>query len=286
MRRLRSKKPAAPMPRVTPRRKQPSKPPFERATVRVGAATAVLALLALGGWQFWEAGWIQQGADRAAERVIQMTARLGFAIERIDVNGRHETPADDLRKALQASQGMPIFAFDPAAAQARVKALPWVRSAIVERRLPDTITLVIVERRPIALWQKDGEFSLIDTEGAVIPIDDVGRYGQLPVVVGAGAPPSAAHLIEMIDSEPKLQGRVRAAVRVGERRWDIHFDNGVVARLPEEEPAAAWHRLGELAQDDKLLDRKFSVIDLRLKDRVILRPGGPDDANDPNARST
>jgi cell division protein FtsQ len=286
MRRLKTKRAAAPMPRVTPRRKQPSKPLFERLSVRIGSATVAMALLGLGAWQFWEAGWIQQGADKAAERVIKMTVSLGFAINRIDVDGRHETPAEDLRKALQASQGMPIFAFDPIAAQARVKALPWVRSATVERRLPDTITLVIVERRPIALWQKDGEFSLIDTEGAVIPIDDVGRYGQLAVVVGAGAPPHAAPLIQMMASEPMLQGRVRAAVWVGDRRWDIHFDNGVVARLPEEEPAAAWHRLAELAQGDRLVDRKFSVIDLRLKDRVILRPGGPDDTSDPNARST
>jgi len=285
MRRLK-KKAATSVSPASARRKQPSKPLLERRTVRFGATLTLTALFAFGGWEFWQAGWIQQGADKAMARLVALTAGLGFKIERIDVQGRHETPGEDLRVALQATKDMPIFAFDPQNAQARVKALPWVRSATVERRLPDSVMLIIVERKPIALWQKDGEFSLIDTEGAVIPIDDVGRYGQLPVVVGTGAPPHAAPLIEMLASEPSLQGRVRAAVWVGDRRWDIHLDNGVVARLPEQEAAEAWHHLAELSDSDKLVDRKFSVIDLRLKDRVILRPGGKEDGIDPNARST
>ena len=61
-----------------------------------------------------------------------------------------------------------------------------------------------------------------------------------------------------------------AAVRVGGRRWDIHFNNGVIAKLPEENLVAAWTRLADLDAQYRVLDRALLSIDLRLADRLVL----------------
>jgi cell division protein FtsQ len=236
-----------------------------------------MAVWAFAAWQVWEAGWLQTGSDEATEQLIDLSAGMGFKVQHINIEGGHETSPSALRAALKIEKGEPIFGFDKEAAHERLKKLPWVHEVVVERHLPDTVLLRIVERKPIALWQLDGKFSLIDVEGAVIPIEDVGRFGKLPVVVGAGAPPYAASLIELLASEPDLARRVRAAVRIGDRRWDIHMDEQLHVMLPEDDAVSAWHRLAELSRTGQLLARNYSIIDLRLKDRVVVRKAPSED---------
>jgi cell division protein FtsQ len=273
---------------LRPVRKRARVKPLVRPAIRRHAAAAVgFTLMGLAGWQAWAEGFFDQGADHAISRFIDVSAQLGFAVDEIIVEGRSEVSPEDLRNALGLAHGTPIFAFDAGIAHERLKSIPWVRTAVIERRLPDVVALQIVERRPIALWQKDGTFSLIDTEGAVIPITDIARFNTLPVVVGAGAAPHAKQLIDILDAEPSLALRVRWAVWVGERRWDIHFEDRVVVRLPEDGAAEAWLKLAELERSNGLFARNYSIIDLRLKDRVIVRKVPvEDESNDPNQRNT
>jgi cell division protein FtsQ len=284
MRRVKAKMPAA---RRKPVRRARAKPLINRRKLRAGVAALGMSIWALAAWQVWETGWIQTGGGEAKEQLVELSSAFGFKIEHVDIEGRHETSHDDLRAALALDYGAPIFGFDTAAAHERLKKLPWVHTATIERHLPDTVLLRIVERKPIALWQRDGQFSLIDTVGAVIPIDDVGRYGQLSVVVGAGAPPHAAGLIDLLASEPELARRVRAAVWVGDRRWDIHMDERLHVMLPEDDPAAAWRRFAALARTGEILAGNYSIIDLRLKDRVVVRKAPNEDpATDLKQRHT
>ena len=62
-----------------------------------------------------------------------------------------------------------------------------------------------------------------------------------------------------------------AAVRVGARRWNVEFDNGIEVALPETGAAAAWHRLAALDRSDNLWARAVQTIDMRLPDRLVLR---------------
>ena len=172
------------------------------------------------------------------------------------------------QSALGADFGLVL---DLSGAKERLEALAWVRSAAVERRLPDGIYVRLVEHEPVAVWQHHEKFDLIDQDGAVIPQAQAAAFPELPQVVGAGAPGAASDLVEMLASEPALASRVTASVRVGERRWTLQFDNGVEAALPEDSPAAAWHRLAALERSDKVLERDITAIDMRLDDRLVLR---------------
>jgi len=164
-------------------------------------------------------------------------------------------------------------AFDPetAPAKARLETVPWVRNASIERLLPDTLYVRLAERMPLALWQHQGRFDLVDQDGNIIADADIRDYPFLAQVVGSGAPGAAPELLKVLAGEPALQAHVTASVRVGGRRWDIHLDNGIVVSLPENNAANAWHRLAALDRSDKLLERNVQVVDMRLPDRVVLR---------------
>jgi cell division protein FtsQ len=209
------------------------------------------------------------------ERLGDLSAALGWRVQNVIVEGRSNTPEPLLRAAIGVSTGAPALGFSLAAARARIETLPWVDHAAVERRLPDTLVVRITERRPYAIWQNQGRFSLIDRAGQVLTDQDVAAFRSLPLVVGAGAAEHAAAVLEPLAGFPALQDRVEAAVRIGERRWNLHLKNGTDVLLPEGHEAAALQRLATLQDGHDLLDRPLQAIDLRLPDRLTLRPQPP-----------
>jgi cell division protein FtsQ len=213
-------------------------------------------------------------ADAAGDAFLEASAGAGFRLQALTVEGRGMTAAEDLLGALDAEVGTPIAAIDVAKARIKVEALPWVKSAKIERRLPGTIHMVLEERAPYALWQRGERYTLVDHEGHLIvdvPESDI----RLPLIVGADAPANAAMLFETLRTQPELAHRVQAAVRVGARRWNIYLDayeSGISVRLPEENMDDAWTRLAVLERDHKILERDLEFIDLRLADQLIVRP--------------
>ncbi len=251
-------------------------PPSRRSLIIAGAATAVVASLpALYFAQDRLPQTMQTTVAFLEREAIMLSAGLGLTVQEIFVEGRAETPGADVLAVLELSRNAPILSFSPEAARIELEKLPWVKSASIERRLPDTVYVRLSERQPLALWQRHGKLSLIDTEGVEIPGIDPVRFGQLPVVVGQDAPSQAPALIALLETEPDLKTRITAAVRTGGRRWTLRFDAGdgrtVEVLLPEVNPGAAWSRLAELERAGGLFERAVTAVDLRMPDRLVVR---------------
>lgn len=245
---------------------------------RSGFKTAIIAAVAFAmgatGWWTVRAGYVAHYADLAGQEAIRISADLGLRVDEVLVVGREETAGPALLSALGIGRGSPIVGFDVDAARERIEALPWVRDASVERLLPDTVLLSVEERKPLALWQNQGVFALIDYEGVVITRENLGRFSNLLTVVGEDAPLHAANLLEMLGAEPELMSKVVAAVRVGGRRWNIRMREGIDIRLPEQGAATAWARLADYERSHSVLTRDVNVVDLRMPDRLIVRKVG------------
>jgi cell division protein FtsQ len=217
------------------------------------------------------------------DRIGSATAVLGLRVDNIVIEGRANTPEPLLREALGISKGDPILGFSLDAVRRNVERLSWVEQATVERRLPDTVVVQLVEHRPFAIWQNQGKFVLIDHDGHVVTNEDVAHFRDLPLVVGPGAAAAATPLIVALMDHPDLMARLVAAVRVGGRRWNLQLRGGMNVMLPEGHEAAALDRLATLQQDHALLDRPLEVVDMRLPDRLVLRPRA-DPAADPTTK--
>ncbi|MBV8060368.1 MAG: FtsQ-type POTRA domain-containing protein [Alphaproteobacteria bacterium] len=232
------------------------------------------ALLLLGlGWWLWHIGWPQHQVEKAVNAVLQTTKHMGFAVHDVVVEGRQQTGREALTSALETEAGAPILGFNPGEAEQRIAKLPWVESVVIERHLPDTLQVHLTERQPLARWQHEGQISVIDINGHELPDAKLDSFGQLPLLVGGGAPQEARDLITMLSLYPHITEKMTAAVRVGDRRWDLHLQPRVVAKLPEANQAAALKRLDEMVVAQKILERDVVTIDLRLPDRLIIEPG-------------
>jgi cell division protein FtsQ len=207
-----------------------------------------------------------------AARVQKNFARaIDLRVQTIEIKNRSNTPEPLLRAALGVSVGDPILGFSVSGARDRIESLSWVENVAVERRLPGTIVVDLTERRPFAIWQNQGKFQLIDRNGQTVTNEDVAQFASLPLVVGAGAPPFAAALLDALEKLPDIHDRVAAMVRVGERRWNLQLKNGIIVMLPEGQEDAALQRLHDLQISQSLLDRPLVFVDLRLKDRLAVR---------------
>jgi len=205
----------------------------------------------------------------------EIGAGLGLTVRSIVIDGRENTPQPVLRRALGIVVGQPILGFSVAEARARLLSLGWVEDAVVERRLPDTLLVSLIERAPFAVWQDHGRFRLIDRNGEIMGEQDVGRAAEelsLPLVVGPGAPEATTELFDEMKPYPDIRKRLVGAVRVGQERWNLVLKSGATVMLPGEDQDAALDRLAVLQGRMELLDRPVQIIDLRLSDRVVVRP--------------
>ena len=90
------------------------------------------------------------------------------------------------------------------------------------------------EREAFALWQKDGEISVIAADGTVLAPLTTARFAALPLVVGPGAEKKAKDFLALLDRYPDdPQTRCAPAILVANRRWNLKLKNGIDVRLPE-----------------------------------------------------
>ena len=255
-------------------------PSVSRVASRRVLKWAAMALA--GGGIVAAATWVIQpgtlkgvgGGIRAS--FVSATASAGMTVQQIRTEGQHRTSPAVIHAAVGVDVGTPIFGVDLAAASDRILEIGWVESVTVERHLPSTLLVRIVERSPVALWQRNQRLVMVDRTGAEIDGGSVNQFAHLPIVVGDGALQHMAPLLDAMATEPALSGRVQAAIWIGGRRWTLQFDNGLEAKLPETEIGAAWARLVKEIGDHRLLDEPIAVVDLRLPDRTIFRARPPE----------
>lgn len=189
-------------------------------------------------------------------------------------NEFHYTKTETILKTIGLQQGTQMSSIDLKEIQSKVKQLPWVRMAVVERYWPNEIKITIEEKIPLALWQNNHKYHPLDEQAEIIKTNT-----QLPadllLVVGPDAPKHLIELIKNLEQVPQIYQYVRAAVRFGERRWNLKLFNaehGLEILLPEKDVLQALQRLDQHNKEEKIIKRQLAAIDLRTQDKVILKP--------------
>jgi len=206
------------------------------------------------------------------DAVVQaLTARSGFAIEDVRMAGNKETSEIDVLDKLQLNGWTSLIGFNAEEARQRIAELPWVEKASVRKIYPDAIEVTIVEKKPLAIWQHGRELSLIGADGQrIVPLRSE-RYATLPLFIGEGANERASQFSAEIAKSLGLASRVKAFIRVADRRWDLRLENGVTVKLPEHGEVAAIQELVALDAEQGILSRDLDAVDMRLDDRIVVK---------------
>lgn len=248
--------------------------------VQVGCAVCVALALVGGGFWVWKNSMFSKAVQSASDGMYQMTARAGFSLDTLYLEGRSRTPVAEINKAIGLNKGEPILQLSLQELKERLEAVGSIRTAAVERELPNRLAIRIIEREPVAIWQYQGKKVLVDDNGVAMPDVDMAAYRNLPLIVGKDAPEEIEEVLALLQSSKELTKRFSAAVRISSRRWNIHLKDGTQVKLPEQDAAKAWEALAKMQDKQQLLDRDVKVIDLRVAGRLFIKTSPEDVASD------
>jgi cell division protein FtsQ len=157
--------------------------------------------------------------------VVGVLAVLGsslFAVDRVQVAGAVYADQEALDAVIEDLIGTAVLLVDTAAVEAELEKIPWVDDARVTTSFPDSASIEIRERTPVAaMMGSDGRARVLDVEGRVLALVD----GQPVALVWIAGPDtldlapgqfasigysSAASLVTKLT--PDIRGRVESLV--------------------------------------------------------------------------
>lgn len=240
-----------------------------RRDMRIIAATILLA----GAWT---------GGSRAVEAVSALDT---FRVTDVDITGL-ETLERGHVLALMDLTGETSVWDNTELWEERLLAHPLLKEAHVQRRIPGTLLVSLVERRPVALAPTP-TLEPVDGDGVILPLDPAASRMDLPLLeMTRTLPPGARRLAGWERALVAEVARLSAAdpgffQMVSEVAWGVDVRTMVV-RLGEPSvtflvaPGSPAARLQEgLTVLGDVLDRNPgglpAVIDLRYADQVVVR---------------
>ncbi len=208
--------------------------------------------------------------------IAEGIGRAGFRVEQIEVTGLSRMDRMSVYAVAldQQSRAMPLVSLE--GVREKLLKYGWIEDAHVSRRLPNTLLVHIVERKPTAVWQDHGQLSLIARNGVWLEPVKAEAMPDLPLVIGDRANEQEAAYQELLDAAPALRPLVKAATWVGNRRWNLLFESGETLALPEgsAEAAAALVKFAQLDGARALLGKGWIRFDMRDPEKLVARKPG------------
>jgi cell division protein FtsQ len=238
---------------------------------RAGVAATVLILLGSVGFGIVKGGHLQDLTSALSDTRNALANSAGFRITTVAMNGRKQLSQDEVLGIGGVNGRSSLLFLDAATVRDKLKANPWIADATVLKLYPGQLQIDITERSAFALWQQDGRLSLIADDGAVLEPYVSRRFISLPLVVGKGAETHARDFLALLARYPQVRAVTKAAIFVGERRWNLRLKDGLDIRLPENDVGNALAALSKLDKEEKLFSRDIVAVDMRLPDRLTVQ---------------
>jgi cell division protein FtsQ len=238
---------------------------------RAGIVATMLLLLASAGLGIVKGGHVEELSAALSDSRNAFANGIGFRITAVAINGRKQLTQDEVLAIGGVNGRSSLLFLDAGAVRDRLKANPWIADATVLKLYPGHLQIDLVERTPFALWQRDGRLSVIADDGAVLEQYVSHRFVSLPLVVGRGAETRARDFLALLSRYPQVSAVTKAAIFVGERRWNLRLKEGLDIRLPEMDVGNALAGLSRLDKEDHLFSRDIVAVDMRLPDRLTVQ---------------
>lgn len=206
-----------------------------------------------------------------------------LSIERVSISGTDRLDRRVVLSLLDLPDDRSLFSVDLSNLKRKVEAHPAVASASVGRVLPHTLTVIVVERKPAALFQHAGGTLFLDKEGVVLSLAPDRPAGTLPELMGLSAVKILGGDLEIraqarngLRFAKHLQRHVGPAVSVdlSDARFMVGKTDGLVF-LVKNEFKDTWQPYLEVEPSLRERFRQGTYeIDLRFAGKVIVRKKG------------
>ena len=196
---------------------------------------------------------------------------INFAISKITINGNTNVSKEQILNKINFFNNKDIF-IDIAQLQNSIKQIPLVKHVTIKRILPNTIIININEHKPIAQLTTNNKCIIINKINC-IDSKKINSSIYIPKIYGSKNIKQIYNILELIKPYPQIYKNIYSLNKINNRRWNLiilYNNQKILIKLPEQKLKLTLKYLNQLINKKNILDLNYLLIDMRLKDRVVV----------------
>ncbi|MDA7545578.1 FtsQ-type POTRA domain-containing protein [Alphaproteobacteria bacterium] len=194
----------------------------------------------------------------------------GFTINNIQILGIKNIPKETIIKIVNNEKKSNILNVNLLNIYNNLRNNDWVEELYIERVLPSTIKISIKEKEAIGIWQYEMSNKLITKNGEIISTANINKFKiDLPIIHGNYANKNANSILKILETNKVLAKNIWSLDYVNNRRWNLHFKQGIIVLLPSKGVLKAWNEIIKLQKNYDVLNLGLTELDLRNPNKIL-----------------
>ena len=194
----------------------------------------------------------------------------GFTINNIQILGIKNIPKETIIKIVNNENKSNILNVNLLNIYNNLRNNDWVEELYIERVLPNTIKISIIEKEAIGIWQYEMSNKLITKNGEIISTANINKFKiDLPIIHGNDANKNANSILKILETNKVLTKNIWSLDYINNRRWNLHFKQGIIVLLPSEGILRAWNKIIKLQKNYDVLNLGLTELDLRNPNKIL-----------------
>lgn len=200
-----------------------------------------------------------------------------FLVKDILISGNYHLEEGEIKSALDIRRGETLFRLSFDELETRLRRLPWIKEMSLRKQFPYTLVINIEEAVPKALLRLNTHLFFVDSDGNIL--QEITGEGTpfLPVIIEINPKKDRAGILEalkLIDamSEKNILSRKESIEIMLSSDGLVMNMDGEPIKVGYGEYKEKLGRWKELEPEIRKKNINIDYVDLRFKDRVIVKP--------------
>ena len=194
----------------------------------------------------------------------------GFTINNIQILGIKNITKETIIKSVNNEKQSNILNVNLLNIYNNLSNNDWVEELYIERVLPNTIKISIKEKEAIGIWQYEMSNKLITKNGEIISTANINKFKiDLPIIHGNHANKNANSILKILETNKVLTKNIWSLDYINNRRWNLHFKQGIIVLLPSKGVLKAWNEIIKLQNNYDVLNLGLTELDLRNPNKIL-----------------
>ena len=208
--------------------------------------------------------------DKYSKLLNNFLIKNGFIINNIQILGIKNISKENIIKIVNKEKKSNILNVSLSNIYNELKSNDWVKELYIERILPNTIKIIINRKEAIGIWQYEMSNKLITKNGEIISTANVNKFKiDLPIIHGNYANKNANSILKILETNKDLAKNVWSLNFINNRRWNLHFKQGIIVLLPHKGVLEAWNEIIKLQKNYDILNLGLTELDMRNPNKIL-----------------
>jgi len=187
-------------------------------------------------------------------------------IQEIKIENNSIVESDKIKKKLSFLYKENLFFLNIKHIEKNLKSETFIESFSIKKIYPNTLKLIIVEKKPIAVLQNKKKKFYISNKGDLINFIDIDIYNDLPTVFGNGK--KFYSLYQDLQNIEFPSEMIKSFYFFESGRWDLVMYDDKIIKLPIKNYLSSLKNF-MLSKTNSNFNN-YKIFDYRIKDQLIL----------------